>query len=177
MCAEVAERNGDDSYSGDINTVNFHFAGSWANMTKQEIDKAVDAKLDYIAKRDGNVYRLGEAGKLCVKTKIEEATFCPFDSRAYLRTAKKGPAVLLESLKGSNWYRVVDEGTVTELRATANEMLRKAKYSTEYYIVGRGKNYIATYDAKYHKTTKRVSDDKVLVLPLYQFLYFGLAAE
>ena len=166
---------GDDSYNGSASTCSFYYGGDYSK--EKNIDKVIDEKMDRLGKRDGMVIKVETAGYIICTTDIVEMNYgLDFDTRYYLKSARKGPAVLLEPL-GYGRYRIVAEGTVADLKKDAHSMLRRNNYGTYYYIVGRSKTYYCTYKGKFQTKTTRKSDDKNLVLPVNKYRYFGWAAE
>lgn len=174
---EASERYGDDPYSGTIATCSFRYAGDLSAKKEKEVEKFIDDRMDKLYKRDGEVIRVATMGYIICTTDISEVKFgLPFDSRYYLKQARKGPAILLEE-QGQGYYRIVEEGTIAELKKAAHECLRRHNYGTSYYIVGKSSAYFCTYKGKFQAKTTRKSDDKNLIMPIYKFRYYGWAAE
>ena len=168
---------GDDPYSGTVATCSFRYIGDISYKKEKEIDKYINERMDDIDKRAGEVAKVATMGYIICNTNISEIKYgLPFDSRYYLRQARKGPAVLVEE-RGNGYFRVVEEGTVAELKKAAHQLLRQNNYGTYYYLVGKNTSYFCTYKGKFQAKTTRKSDDKNLVLPVNKYVYYGWAAE
>lgn len=173
---EASRMYGDDPYSGSAATVDFYL--NKEDLSKKDedfIEAYMKNRMGKLGKRDGEVVKIGESGFLICTPKIEPISRCNFDSLYYLRNMKKGPAVLLEEYMGQ--LRVVQEGTVADLKKEAIACMLYHKFNREYYIIGRSNNYLCTCEPKYQKKTTRKSNDKTVVLPVYKWLYYGWAAE
>ena len=68
-------------------------------------------------------------------------------------------------------------GTLEEMKKAANLQLRHTNYAKPVYIVTKKKVYICWGDYKEVKTTTRRTDEKTYVMPMYEFRYYGWAAE
>lgn len=174
------EQYGDDPYNGTENTVSFYYKGDYRRAYKEYNKKGksdydfIENRLDDLGKRDGEVIMIGDAGFLICTTDIVEVSYLDFDSRVYLKGAK-GPAVLVAPYYDS--YKVIATGTVADMKKEAHKYLRNNNYNTEVYIIGRSKSFVAKAKAKFQEKTTRHSDDKNLVLPVHEYLYYGWAAE
>ena len=129
--------------------------------------------LDELYKGHGEVLKGKIVEYAIIETEIVETPFLSFDSRAYLRNMKKGPALLVKLENG--YPRVMKEGTVADLKKYAHRLLREDKYNYEYCIIGKTKTYSCRGKVKYQKLTKKQTDEKHLVLPVYEFYYYGIA--
>lgn len=173
-----------EGYSGAPNSCNFFFAGEkpeFAKDTKKakkDLNDFIDKHMDRLGTGEGEVISLGIEYYGIISTEITEEIWAGFDSRYYLKSAKKGPAVLLMPYDRSNSHlRIIAEGTVADLKKIVHKELRNKKYETNFYIVSKTKTYLCTGKIKQQKKTQRQTDDKVLVLPFYKFMYYGWYRE
>lgn len=173
-----------EGYSGAANSCSFRYLGEkleFAKDTKKaqkDLNEFIRMRMDNLGNGDGEVISLGVECYGIISTEIKEENWVTFDSRYYLKSAKKGPAVLVQPMDGRSGYmRVIAEGTVADLKKTAHSELRRNKYETDYYIVSRSKVYLCTGKIKQQKKTQRQTDDKVMVLPFYKFIYYGWYRE
>lgn len=172
------ERYGENScYSGSECTVDFRYVGDWSNLSKSEIDKKIKNKLDNMFKWDGEIAKISDEGFIVCKTKIEEVTSVPFDKNAYFKQNHGDASAILVEERDNGYCRYLNRGTVAKLKELAHRELRDKQYSVVCYIISRTKVYQCSFDAQYYKTTKRKTDDKYLVLPLYNYVYYGWASE
>ena len=163
-----------EGYSGAENCCSFSFGGSCADMSKKELDKFIDKRMDELYKGHGEVLKGKIVEYAIIETEIVETLFLSFDSRSYLRNMKKGPALLVKLLE-NGYPRLMKEGTVADLKKYAHRLLREDKYNYEYFIIGKTKTYSCRGKVKYQKLTKKQTDEKHLVLPVYEFYYYGIA--
>ena len=173
-----------EGYSGAPNSCNFRYYGEkfeFGKNTKkaqEEFRKFRELRMDNLGTGCGEIISVGIEYYGVISTEIKEEQWVTFDSRYYLREARKGPAVLLKPYDfSSTRMKIVAEGTVADLKKIVHFELRKNKYEQEYYIVSKTKNYLCTGKIKQQKTTQRQTDDKVLVLPFYKFIYYGWYRE
>ena len=173
-----------EGYSGAPNSCNFRYIGEKfefgkdTKKAKDEFNKFREMRMDNLSNGCGEVVAVGIEFYGIISTDIQEEQFVCFDSRYYLKSAKKGPAVLLKPYSvGNNRMQIVAEGTVADLKKIVHNELRKNKYCTDYYIVSKTKTYLCTGKIKQQKSTQRQTDDKVLVLPFYKFIYYGWYRE
>ena len=171
---QARQQYGDDEYNGSASTCSFRYLGSWER--EKNIDACIEKEMERIGKWEGCVVKARDYGYLICTTDIKETEFVNFDARAYLKKAKNGPAVLLQDL-GDGRLHIINENTVAHLKRYVNVLMRAEQYQKNYYIVSRTKVYSCTYNAKFQLKTTRRSDDKVLIVPVSEFRYFGWAAE
>ena len=186
LIQEEAEREygHQEGYSGAPNSCDFFYKGEKFEFGKdtkkarKELNDFVRLRLDNLGTGDGEIISVGVEYYGIISTEIVEENWVSFDSRYYLKNAKKGPAVLLKPYSfGDNYMKVVAEGTVADLKKIAHSELRKEKYETDYYIVSKTKTYLCTAKIKQQKKTQKQTDDKVMVLPFYKFIYYGWYRE
>jgi len=159
-----------EGYSGAANSCSFSYVGDKSNLTKKELDKFIDERMDRLGNGDGEVIKVGLAGYSIIKTKIEPARYLNFDTRTLLRGVTR-PAILVE-YKG-NYPRKIAEGTQAELKKKADSLLRSCNYSYPYYLITKKESYICSGNVKNVKKTVQQTNEKQLVLPLYDFIYYG----
>lgn len=186
LVQEEAEREygHQEGYSGAANSCDFSYIGQKLEFGKntkkaqKDLDAFIDKRMDMLGSGDGEIICIGIEYYGVISTEISETDWAPFDSRYYLKSMKKGPAVLVEPYDYSyNYMRVIAEGTVADLKKRAHAELRKNKYDKDLYIIGKTKTYRCKGKIKQQKVTKRKTDDKVLVLPFYKFVYYGWYRE
>lgn len=173
-----------EGYSGAPNSCSFRYIGEKLDFAKdtkkarKDLDNFIRQRMDNLGNGDGEIISLGVEYYGIISTEIKEEICVGFDSRYYLKNAKKGPAVLLAPYDTSgSFMRVIAEGTVADLKKLAHSELRKNKYEIDYYIVTKTKNYLCTGKVKQQKKTQRQTDDKVMILPFYKFIYYGWYRE
>ena len=173
-----------DGYSGAPNSCRFMYFGEkfeYGKNTKKaqkDLNDFIDKRMDMLGSGDGEIICIGIEYYGIISTEISETDWAPFDSRYYLKSMKKGPAVLLEPYDYvGQGMLVIAEGTIADLKKVAHKELRRSKYDKDLYIVGKTKNYVCSGKIKQQKVTKRETDDKVLVLPFYKYLYYGWYRE
>lgn len=179
------EHGVEDGYSGAANSCSFRYVGQkleFAKKTKtaeKELYKYIDERMEnHLGSGDGEIIKLDVEYYGIITTEIVEEIYTHFDSRYYLKLMKKGPAILIEPYDyDGSYYRIIAEGTVADLKKKAHAELRKSKYDKDLYIVGKTKTYLCTGKIKQQKATKRETDDKVLVLPFYKYVYYGWFRE
>ena len=178
---EAREYYGDrDGYSGAENSCCFQYAGDKSDLTKKQLEKYIEDRMDRMYNRDGEIVRIGIKGYRLIKTTCKEETMysanhykdlfkgSPFN--AYLMEESYKPG-LLQKMSGRN------DGTLEEMKKAANLQLRHTNYAKPVYIVTKKKVYICWGDYKDVKTTTRRTDEKTYVMPMYEFRYYGWAAE
>ena len=70
-----------DGYSGAENCCSFSFGGSCADMSKKDLDKFIDKRLDELYKGHGEVLKGKIVEYAIIETEIVETLFLSFDSR------------------------------------------------------------------------------------------------
>ena len=170
-----------EGYSGAPNSCYFRYLGEKLEFGKntkkatEDLNKFIHSRLDRLGTGEGEIIATNLEYYGIISTDIQEVSYTHFDSRSYLRAMKKGPAVLLKNNEG--YLQKVSEGTIADLKKEAHLELRRNKYEYDYYIVGKTKTYLCTGKVKQQKKTQRVTDDKVMVLPFYKFVYYGWYRE
>ena len=157
-----------DGYSGAANTCNFVSKGGCYSMKEKEIAEFIEQRKENLGDGMGEVLKDKVVEYAILTTEFEDVYTAPFDTRPCLLNMKKGPGVLVNP-RGIP----VGEGTVAELKKRAHNIMRQDNYRFNYYIVSKKKTYFCTYKAKYQRTTQRESDDKYLVLPVHEYIYYG----
>lgn len=165
-------------YSGAENSCSFSYKGEYLSFGKKtkkaekELKEFIDKRLENLGNGCGEVIRVGLEGYNIFTTEIKEFDgLTDIDTRYYLKNMKKGPAVLLRKVGLS--YDVVSEGTVSQLKSVAHQELRHYKYLNDFYIVSKYKIYKCYGKRVFKQKTTRVTNDNILVLPLYSFVYYG----
>ena len=112
-----------EGYSGAPNSCNFFFVGEKFELGKdtkkaqKDLNDFIDKRMDRLGTGEGEIISLGIEYYGIISTEIIEEIFVNFDSRYYLKKAKKGLAVLLMPYDRSNSYmKVIAEGTVADLK-------------------------------------------------------------
>ena len=169
-----------EGYSGAANCVDFRYVGDFSEKYKtakgrKEIEKYIEDRMSKLYKRDGEVMKIATEGYAIIKTKYIEQDVTESYVR-YLYNIKK-PSVLLERNSYGFGYKIIAEGTVSELKKKAHTRLRQITYRDDLYIIKKDKMYICTQDIKTQKNTTRRSDDKTLVLEIGKYRYYGWAPE
>ena len=173
-----------DGYSGAENCVNFCFAGNHPELkTSKQISKYINKRLDYLNKRDGEVICVGIDEYKIITTKFMESRQAGWHSPAFYNSVvvKSKSATLVRIYNDGREIEAVAAGTVADMKKKAHECLRKYNYQPNciYEIVCHRAKQIISCDAdvKSVKTTKRKTDSKYMVLPVYKYIYYGWAPE
>lgn len=166
-----------DGYSGGANSCSFVYMGEYPNFKEKDISNFIKKQLDLLSNGEGGVIQVGIHSYGVFSTSVTEVEYLPFDSKFILKRMTKGPAALVQCDKFSNKPYIVKEGTVVELKKKVHTFLRNNKYENNFYIVGKNKSFICTGQYKEVKKTKRITNDKIMVLPFYKFVYFGWYRE
>lgn len=169
-----------DGYSGATNSCNFIYKGDYSNIlqSKSEIIKYINNRLDNLSNGDGEIICLGVDSYMIYTTYIAETDYAEFiDSKSVYKNRKKGPAVLVKYDPSCKYPITIAEGTISDLKKLVHKELRDCKYQYTYYIIGKTKLYVCSYLSKKQKKTKKKTDDKILVLPLNEYLYYGWFRE
>lgn len=176
-----------EGYSGAENSCEFRYLGEYfeygkdTKKAKKDLNKFVESRLDRLGSGDGEVISVGSVGAVIYNTVIKEVNGQgPFDTRWYLKNRKKGPAVCIKEIitpTGYQKYSVVAEGTVAELKKKVHKYLRDDGYTFDYYILNTNKLYLCTGEFVKVEKTKRTTNEKYLVLPLYRYVYYGWFRE
>ena len=159
-----------EGYSGASNSCEFVLKGGCYSMSKKEIEDYIEKRKENLGSGMGDVLKGKVVEYAIITTDFEDVYTAPFDTRPCLLNMKKGPAVLVNP----RGYPI-GEGTVAELKKRVHNIMRQDNYRFNYYIVSKKKTYFCTYKAKYQKTTQKESDEKHLVLPVHEFIYYGWA--
>lgn len=159
-----------EGYSGAANSCEFRYLGDKSKLSKKELEKYIDGRMDMLGNGDGEVVNVGIVGYYVIKTKVEPARYLGFDTREVTRGMQR-PAILVEERHG--YPRKIAEGTQAELKQKVHQLLRSCNYNKTYYILTRKASYLCSGDIKEYKTTKQKTTDKQLVLPVYKFEYYG----
>ena len=172
-----------EGYSGAANCVGFSYLGDYRGKlkTNKQIDRFIEDRLEnHLYKRDGEVICVENAYVKVFTTQFTEHTGTENRMwRTYIGFSFTTHPATVCTL--NNWGRVdtLFAGTISECKTFAHQYLRKNFYSPEVVIVcRRAKKLLQAYGkASQYKTTKRVTDDKHLVVPYYKFMYYGIAPE
>lgn len=164
-----------DGYSGASNSCCFRYIGDKSHLTKKELKKYVDERFKKLGTRDGEIIQIGILEYHLLKTKFEESFFNPEQFR-YLFKGQKANALLLGMDMFHQPTYIIASGNLVDMKKMAHNKLRGCNYSKEFYILTKQKMYTCTYESKSVKRTTRKSDDKTLILPLYEYAYYGWAA-
>lgn len=165
-----------DGYSGAENSCSFSYLKDLSNKSEKELKKLMEDYMDKLDSGDGYVCNLGVDSYALYATKIISDVTAPFDTRAILKNMYKGPCMLIR-LDNMGNVHMVDEGTLVDLKYKVHIKLRRSNYLEEYYILSKKKSYYCTYEKKVQKSTKRKTDENILVVPLKKYIYFGWFKE
>lgn len=169
-----------DGYSGATNSCDFRYKGDYSDKFKSnsEIRQFIEKRLESLSNGNGEIVCIGIDSYIIYTTRIAETDYAEFiDTGSVYKNRKKGPAVLIKYDPSVKYPITVAEGTISELKKLVHTELRDCKYQYDYYIVGKTKLYYCSYNAKKQRTTQRKTDDKTLVLPVYEYLYYGWFRE
>ncbi len=174
-----------EGYSGAENSCNFYYEGSHLEFGKKtkkaekDLSAFIESRLDRLGSGEGEVIKVGEEGAVICSTEIvEQHGIARFDRGYYLSKMKKEPALLLKiDIHVTGGVRVISGGKVSELKEEVHKLLRNEKYENEYYILTKNKLYLCSGKSVFKKQTKMKTNDKVLVLPQYKFVYYGWYRE
>lgn len=173
-----------EGYSGAENSVDFVYNGIHHELkTRKQISAYIEERLHNMNKRDGEIICVGIDSYKIITTKFAEskqATWHPatfYDSV----TVKSRPATLVRIYNDGSSIEAIAAGTVADMKKKAHECLRKNmyRYNCTYEIVcHRAKQILScAADVKVVKATKKKTNDKYMVLPVYKYVYYGWAAE
>lgn len=174
----AAEYGHQDGYSGAENSCNFSYAGDKSHLKKSELNKFINDRLESLYKRSGEVICIGIDEYHIISTRYEEQknTFRHSEFEETRKLAKSKYAVIILSGRWGEDCECIFKGTtLSECKNFVHKWLRNNYYKTTAYIVGNKKVIRCDGDVKRCKKTKRVSDDKILVLPVKKFAYYGVA--
>lgn len=163
-----------EGYSGAANSCSFSYGGDKRGLTKKQLDKFIDERMENLGTGDGEVVKVDISGYGIIKTQVQPAGFLRFDTRELMRGLKR-PAILIED--AGYTQRKIAEGTQAELKRKVDSLLRSCNYSKTYYILTRKDSYICSGNIKNVKKTTQKTTEKQLVLPLYKFVYYGWYRE
>lgn len=175
---DAREYYGDrEGYSGAENSCCFKYAGDKSDLTKKQLEKFIEDRMDSMYNRDGEVIRIATKGYRLIKTTFKEETMY---SANYYKDLFKGTSytafLMKESYRPGLLQKIVG-GSFEEMKRAANVELRNTNYAQPLYIVTKKKVYMCWGDYKDVKTTTRRTDEKTFVMPMYEFRYYGWAAE
>ena len=166
-----------DGYSGGANSCNFRYAGDKSNLSKKQIEKFIDDRMESMYNRDGEVIKVGTKGYRLIKTTFnEEIIYAPHHYKNLFKGTSY-TALLMEESNRPGLLQKIKGGSFEEMKRAANMELRKINYDKPFYIVTKKKVYICSGEYKEVKTTTRRTDDKTYVMPLHEFRYYGWAVE
>lgn len=162
-----------EGYSGAINSCSsfsLHRPVVQLNNERELLDY-VDKRLEHISKRDGEVIDLGIVGYSIAKPIVSE--YCGsimLNPRTLIKLNR--PAMLING----NGF-VVSTGTQAEMKEQGKRLVMKEKFEHDYYIVGKNTNkvLVVTGEGKIVKSTSKKSDYTQLVLPMHNFIVYGVA--
>lgn len=163
-----------EGYSGGPNCVSFTYKGDFTSLPKLSLRKYIHKRMDVLGKREGEIVKIGNVGYSIRQAKIKDNGATPSFLQRYLYKVKK-PSVLLKF--SLNCFSVIAEGSVRDMKALAREELRKAKYVGSYYIVKKDKYWKCIGEQKIQKRTQRKTNDKIMVLEMARYEYYGWAPE
>lgn len=161
-------------YSGQINAMD-HFnlhQPSVQLLTEAAVRNYIDSRIYHLTKGIGEVIRLGLTGYSIAKAVILEHPFdIPLSTNTFARLRTSGLLV------NATTNKIVSSGTFESLKADAQRLLLAERFETDYYLLTKNgaKQYLATGQGKFVKSTSRVSDSTTLVLPHYDFVAYGVA--
>ena len=152
-----------------INSCNFTSKGGCYSMKPDEIEEFIEERKDkYLNIGQAEVLKNKVVEYAILTTDYQEVFTAPFDTRPCLLNMVEGPAVLVNT-KGYP----IGEGTITQLKKRVHNIMINENYEFNYYIVSKKKTYFCTYKARYQKTTLKESNNKYLVLPVHEYIYYG----
>lgn len=170
-----------EGYSGGPNCVNFCYGGDASKMSKTELNKYIQRRMDILNKRDGEILKIGTDGYDIITTIYKELKINNSFSK-YLKGCKR-PAILLKETpfeyfkQTGERFQVVESGTIAEMKNLAHTKLRSCYYITVFYIVTKSKVIECMGTVKKQAKTTRKTDEKTLVLERNIYRYFGWAPE
>ena len=175
---EAREYYGDrHGYSGAENSCCFQYAGDKSDLTKKQLEQFIEDRMDRMYNRDGEVIKIGTKGYRLIKTTFKEETMY---SALHYKDLFKGTsytAFLMKESYRPGLLQKIKGGSFEDMKKAANMELRHTNYSEPLYIVTKKKIYMCWGDYKDVKTTTRRTDEKTYVMPMYEFRYYGWAAE
>lgn len=163
-----------EGYSGAINSccISLHSPKCTLKSIKQAYDYA-ETRLEFLPNGDGECVRLGLKGYTIIKPVIEpypRTKNLNFEPENIDRHGK--PAVLV-SKSGS----FVSNGTLSEMKETAKNLLIRGNFKNDYFIVTKSKVFKCTSEKKQVKTTKQQSNTNQVVLPRHTYVVYGWASH
>lgn len=173
-----------EGYNGAENSVDFCFKGNHPELkTTKQITSYIHERLKAMNKRDGEIICVGIDSYKIITTKFAESKQAAWHPAAFYDsvTVKSRSATLVRIYNDGSSIEAIAAGTVADMKKKAHECLRKNmyRYNCTYEIVCHRAKQILSCDAdvKIVKATKKKTNDKYMVLPVYKYVYYGWAAE
>lgn len=187
--AQLTEEYGTDLYNGTASTVDFGFIGDFESVRKSyrfvgekawrekllSENEFIKERMKNLSKRQGEIIRCEIREYHIFTTDIVTYHF-PSMRMKEMRKGVKKPAVLIKEGRFFNYVKLF-EGTVADCKKMAHRLLREGLYREEMYIVSRSGVLYCSGNCKKVAKTKRTTNDRTLVVPVYRFRYYGVAAE
>lgn len=154
-----------------LNHCKIGFCGDLTLMPESEQSKYIEDVLNKIKAGSGAIYRTKELGYLVCSTDIQEIDQIPADQNWWMYCARTAEAVLISEHTGQ--WQIVNTGNFDVIKRKAHSLLRRIKYQHKCYIITHDKCYLCYGKINRYKQTKKITDDKYLVTPYFEFKILG----
>jgi hypothetical protein len=162
-----------EGYSGEINCCsNFTLrTPSTPVKSEKQLWAYVEKRLDVLEKGEGEVIDLGVTEYLIAKPVVSDYHESVAVFAHVLKNLNK-PAVLINE-RGL----VISNGTLADLKKQAKLRVLKERFDCDYYIIGKTMKtvYFVTGESTTVKSTSKRSDTSQLVLPMHNYVVYGIA--
>jgi len=191
---DARDEYGYDRYNGKANNVDFYYIGDFDTVKNSPryvpyeirykdrkrkqpytLREFMEIRYEQLSKEQGEVVCLGVEKYSLITTVYREWTFPPREIHKKMLKGIKSPTILVVDDPLNRV--VICKGTIVECKREAHEYLRKTFYADDLLIITRKKLITCTGQRKDVAKTSRKTTEKTLVIPYYEYAYYGLAPE
>ena len=158
-----------------INKCNIEFMGNIDDMKTGDQENYIEDILVNCGAGYGAIVNTGKAGFRVYETAYKRIKNPPANVEKLIEGISTDKHLLITNNGTGNWG-LAECGVFYNLARNAHKILRNLEYKTEVYIYTPDKQWIVAYGKyKDQKTTKRVTDNDIMIMPLYNFAIIGRA--